>query len=40
MVNVWLFVTHVRQTGSDSLEAPRRSHYNINAQMQTFDCCL
>ena len=29
MVNVWLFVTHVRQTGSDSLEAPHGSHYNI-----------
>ena len=29
MVNVWLFVTHVRQKGSDSLEAPHRSHYNI-----------
>ena len=29
MVNAWLFVNHVRQTGSDSLEAPHRSHYNI-----------
>ena len=39
MVNVWLFITHVWQHGSDSLEAP---HLVITtfAQMQTFDSCV
>ena len=39
MVNVWLFVTHVWQHGSDNLEAP---HLVITtfAQMQTFDSCV
>ena len=39
VVNVWLFVTHVWQHGSDSLEAP---HLVIKtfAQMQTFDSCV